>query len=352
MAKEFDSMGGEGPIDTHGMQICTRCILPDSFPGISYNTEGVCVHCQRNMFVAADGAKDKYKQQFLDLIESVRGRAQYDVLMAYSGGKDSTYTLRLLVEKYGLNAVAFTFENGFTSGQAIKNIKSACNALNVPHIMVTHEQEKLNTMFATAATNVLFGLNTLTKASSICTMCSNFFKSYALGYALKNHIPMIAYGWSPGQASIQAALNQNKPNTTKMTQVAALKVAVEVGGQEMKQHFLADEMYAIPEHIWPWNIHPLAYEEYNEEMVKENIKELGWKLPGDVDSNSTNCLLNAFANEAHIRTHKFHPYVWEIANMVRQGIVSRDEGMNKIYTPQHAKLVANAEKRLGLIAAA
>lgn len=348
MAKEFDSLGGHGPVDTQGMKICSRCILSEVFPGISFNSDGVCIHCQRNMFVVGDDVKDKCKVQFVDLMNRVRGISEYDVLMAYSGGKDSTYTLRLLVEKYKLNVVAFTFENGFTSGQAVKNIKAVCKALNVQHIMVTHEQEKLNKMFAIGATNVLFGLNTLTKASSICTLCSNFFKSFALGHALKNNIPMIAYGWSPGQAPVQAALNQNKPNTTKMTQVAALKVAVDIGGQEMSQHFLPDELYAIPEDKWPWNVHPLAYEEYTEEMVLENIQDLGWRLPGDVDSNSTNCLLNAYANEAHIRTHKFHPYSWEIANMVRQRIMTRDEGLNKIYSPQHPKLVRYAEERLGL----
>jgi hypothetical protein len=72
---------------------------------------------------------------------------------------------------------------------------------------------------------------------------------------------------------------------------------------------------------FPYNVHPLAFLDYNEERIIKEIGEIGWKAPDDTDSNSTNCLLNAFANDVHIKRFKFHPYVWEIANMVRAGVV-------------------------------
>jgi hypothetical protein len=53
--------------------------------------------------------------------------------------------------------------------------------------------------------------------------------------------------------------------------------------------------------------------------------------PEDVDTNSTNCRVNCLANNHHINMYGYHPYVWEIANMVRQGTMSREEGMEKIY---------------------
>jgi len=49
--------------------------------------------------------------------------------------------------------------------------------------------------------------------------------------------------------------------------------------------------------------------------------------PSDTDANSSNCTVNAFANQIHKDRYGFHPYVWEIANMVRSGAMTRDEGM-------------------------
>ena len=71
-------------------------------------------------------------------------------------------------------------------------------------------------------------------------------------------------------------------------------------------------------------------------------------MPDDTDSNSTNCLLNAFANDVHIKRFKFHPYVWEIANMVREGVMGREDGYKKIYGAQSPDLLKIAKEKLGL----
>lgn len=42
------------------------------------------------------------------------------------------------------------------------------------------------------------------------------------------------------------------------------------------------------------------------------------------------------------------PYVWEIANMVRTGVLARQEGMEKIYSPENGAMVSIARRELGL----
>jgi hypothetical protein len=92
----------------------------------------------------------------------------------------------------------------------------------------------------------------------------------------------------------------------------------------------------------------LAFFDYDEEKIKVELQNIGWKAPTNTDTNSTNCLLNAFANQVHLERLKFHPYVWEIANMVRQGAMSRAEGMEKIYSPQNREQIDYARKKLEL----
>ena len=63
-------------------------------------------------------------------------------------------------------------------------------------------------------------------------------------------------------------------------------------------------------------------------------------------ANSTNCLLNSYANQIHRERYGFHPYVWEIANMVRCGAMTRTEGLDKVVAPENPELVRSAERAL------
>ncbi len=49
------------------MKICSQCILPETFPGVSFNADGLCSHCQqfvRKKERLAD-TKHEYKLKFL-----------------------------------------------------------------------------------------------------------------------------------------------------------------------------------------------------------------------------------------------------------------------------------------------
>ena len=89
--------------------------------------------------------------------------------------------------------------------------------------------------------------------------------------------------------------------------------------------------------------------EYDERKIVKRIEALGWLYPKGLDANSTNCLLNSFANEIHIEKHGFHPYAFEISGMVRTKVMSRDEGIEKIYQGQkQAEVIESSKKKLGL----
>ena len=96
------------------MRRCTLCILPESFPGIRFDEEGVCNYCRRTLPPQQrEIRRARLRERFQTLIEKVRGRGDYECLMSWSGGKDSTYTLALLKEDLGIRVLAFTFDNGF-----------------------------------------------------------------------------------------------------------------------------------------------------------------------------------------------------------------------------------------------
>ena len=85
---------------------------------------------------------------------------------------------------------------------------------------------------------------------------------------------------------------------------------------------------------------------YDENAITERIAQFGWERPNDTDANSSNCTLNAFANHIHRKKYGFHPYVWEIANMVRSGVMDRQEGLEKIEPPEDQEMVNFSKRKL------
>lgn len=333
------------------VRICTRCILPETFPGISFDEEGVCNHCRREekALAKSPGKKASYRDRLDTLIADIKGTSPtYDAVMAYSGGKDSSYTLKLLKERYGLRILAITFDNHFVSPIAWQNIATMTNALSVDHMSFRPPWKVAKAMFTRTAREDLFPTPTLLRASAICTACIGLVKNIVLKSALEMSVPMIAFGWSPGQAPIQSAIMKTNPGLTKQS-MAALKNAFPAEmADEMARYFIPDGYFKRFKTSFPYNVHPLAFFDYDEEGIKKELVEMGWQVPSDTDTNSTNCLLNAFANHCHLERHHFHPYVWEIANMVRQGVMSREEGIEKIYSDQNQEMVDYAKKKLEL----
>ena len=159
-------------------------------------------------------------------------------------------------------------------------------------------------------------------------------------------IPLVGYGWSPGQAPIQSAILKTNPLLIKPNQDAFKKAYPQELLAKLDSYLIPETYFEKFKDSFPYYIHPLAFFDYDENRIKKELKTIGWQAPEDTDTNSSNCLINAFANKCHISRHGFHPYVWEIANMVRQGIMDRDEGLIKIYSEQNTEMVTYAEEKL------
>ena len=341
------------------MKTCTKCVLPETFPGIKFDEEGVCNHCLK--FLALGGPrkleeqKRKYKAKFESLFEERRVRrdsqstkGDYDCLMCYSGGKDSTYTLDILRTEYNASVLAVTVDNGFVSERAVENIRNVVESLGVDHYLIKPRFDVLKRIFnasSHSATRDLYSRKALERASTICTSCMGFVKFISLRLAIEKGIPFITYGWSPGQAPIASSVFKNNPSMVRSMQEAVKVPMSSIVGNLIDPYFLEERHFSDPERF-PYNISPLAFLDYSEERIFEKIKELGWEAPEDTDANSTNCLLNSYANELHIQQFNYHPYVFEIANLVRNGVMSRTDGLKRFDEPENFQVINLVKERL------
>jgi thymidine kinase len=327
------------------MNMCTRCVLPESFPGISFDDEGVCNFCRSFKPEKLQESKEKYRDRFERLLAERRRGGGYDAITAYSGGKDSTYTLMMLRRRFGLSILALTLDNGFISPASIENIRGVVEALGVDHVLYKPRFDLLRKIFRTAVTSQMYAAKTLERASTICTSCMGIVKFVTLRMAIEGDIPFVAYGWSPGQAPIEASIFKNNPAMIRSMQKALLEPMRDAAGTDIDNYFLTEAHFAAAERF-PYNVSPLAFLDYDEERIIEEIAALGWKKPDDTDPNSTNCLLNAFANTIHKKAWNFHPYAFELAKLVREGYMDRGEALSRLDTPEIPEIVSRVRRRL------
>lgn len=108
------------------MKYCTRCLLPDSKPYITFDAEGVCAAC------LAHEKKNRVEQgidwvarerEFDLLIEKVRARNAplYDALVPVSGGKDSISQVHRLLGR-GLRILAVNVDYGVKTEVGKRNL--------------------------------------------------------------------------------------------------------------------------------------------------------------------------------------------------------------------------------------
>ena len=85
---------------------CTKCILLETYPYISFDKDGVCNFCN-------DYEKQKFlgEQELLKTLDKFRSKnGEPDCIVGLSGGRDSSYGLHLIKKKYEMNPIAYTFD--------------------------------------------------------------------------------------------------------------------------------------------------------------------------------------------------------------------------------------------------
>jgi len=112
---------------------CSKCLLPETFPFINYDEQGVCNYCHNYK----KKNSPKPIEELQKLVEPYRKtNGEPEVLIPFSGGRDSTYVLHMVKEELGLNAVAYTYDWGMVTDLARRNVARICGKLGVENIIV------------------------------------------------------------------------------------------------------------------------------------------------------------------------------------------------------------------------
>lgn len=120
------------------LKYCKKCVMPDTRPGIKFDSEGVCSACRTFENRKNVNWDERYKE-LVYLCDKYRGMNGdfYDCAIAVSGGKDSHYQVHVMKELMHMNPILLSVEDNFTMTEAgkhnIKNISEefGCNIISL-----------------------------------------------------------------------------------------------------------------------------------------------------------------------------------------------------------------------------
>lgn len=287
---------------------CTRCILPDTYPDIDFDEKGVCRVC-REFDEKYSSIDWKARERELErILNRYRGKGKkYDVLVPFSGGKDSSYTLWMMKNKYNMRCLAFNFDNGFLDDGALSFVKKSARRLGVDLETYTPDRELLNRVYNRA----------LEATGEFCAACVVLMPTAIFRAADKNGIRLIAAGFSD-------ILESPPPETSYMDRVCFKDI--------MKGHIPVSELkwdYLFPSLKRTFGVKQINLPDYLEWNLPEIYETLNREL--DFGKNMADvrydCLGTPHSSYLFRQRTGFGKYEYLYANMVRAGVIERDEAL-------------------------
>lgn len=163
---------------------CIRCGLPETYETIEFDKNGLCNVCK----------SAKYKQEKIDwvkrkklldqLVEKYRGKYDYDCIVPFSGGKDSTFQLYYLMKEYKLRPLVIRFNHGFLRPKTNENVTRILRKLGVDFIDFQPNWRIVKKLM----------LEAFVRKTDFCWHCHTGIYSYPLRVAIKFNVPLLFWG--------------------------------------------------------------------------------------------------------------------------------------------------------------
>ncbi len=339
------------------MNICKKCIIPDSFPNITFEN-GVCSICSNHQH--KQHFKNNYfgKEKFLEVLTSKKG-GEYDCAVPFSGGKDSSYVLYYIAKELKLKPLALFFDNGFTTDYALQNVKNICEKLDVD-LVVGHSTDYRHKFIR----ETLYLSKYLGKLLPLCTNCETNLRSFAISETIKKNIPFIIWGSTDFEDNEESFVDSESTtfresygkigNTFKKIS-GSMKMIVSAGsvlntvkatGHATKfiYYIIRDNIkMEVPEGMKKFipfsevsfegkgiqTLYFYDYIQYNPfEFIKKLESEIGWKAPKGKEGKM-DCRLAFWKDYEKVKKTGLSGTGFTLSVLVRDGKLDRGEALKK-----------------------
>ncbi|MFX0042212.1 MAG: hypothetical protein ACFE8L_04815 [Candidatus Hodarchaeota archaeon] len=311
---------------------CKECINHAGCISVEIDDDGICNHCKNpdKFFVVSISPEMKQEKRkeikkIMGEIKNNHGNQEFDCVVGFSGGKDSTYLLYLLTVKYNLNVLAVTVITGYMNKIALQNIKQTINRLDVKHLIIEPPIDVFTKLYKWLILN--HDSNELPLMKPICDNCTDMIDALVIKEAAKRKIPYVFIGFSPDENA---------------------RYFFEIPNEKLRHSWIPDhwqsDFFTNDERKWWWDpsefseeniprvILPLHVWSYDEKEIIATVEREELIRKGKADPLKTNCILIWGIGMHDIVRFGHHAYRIQIAKLIRQGLGDRDHWLNVFNT--------------------
>jgi N-acetyl sugar amidotransferase len=261
---------------------CTKCLLPETHETIIFNDDGVCNICIQNEFKNDKIDWTSKKKDLDQLIEEYRGKYDYDCIIPFSGGKDSTWALYYLMKEYKIKPLVVRFDHGFLRPNLNENTIKTLRNMGADFHSFTPNWKVVQKLM----------LQSFLEKGDFCWHCHTGIFSYPMWVAIKYNVPLIFWGEPSAEYTSYYSYDQPEEvdekrfNRVTNLGISAVDMAVRLGG-EMDERDFKPYTYPPLKELRKIGYRSVCLGSYVPWDVKKQSKiiqdELGWK--GDLVEN-------------------------------------------------------------------
>jgi len=307
---------------------CKKCILPDTFPGITFDHDGICSECSSHSERTPLG--DTALAQLLASQPS-----DSPILIPVSGGRDSSFALASVSKLTNRKIITFTYDWGFVTDLARRNISAICGSLGVENILVAADigAERTN-----VRKNLVAWCRKPTLAIIPLMMSGDkaFFPWASKVANQRNATPIIfSMNWlEKTNFKVGFAAKHRKSKGEKLHSISTLsKVLLIVAyirefirnpkliNSSLPRTAMAFVHFYLRKKDY---IQLFDYLVWNQELLEQRISELGWT--GSESRTSTwrvGDATSSFYNVAYLSGAGFSEHDTFLSNQIREGTLTR-----------------------------
>src|SRR5690554_3866549 len=326
-------------------KICKKCILPKNYSGISFDTNGICSYCNNYKNIEYLG-EIKLKTDITNILKYSNNQSEYDCIVAFSGGRDSTYLLWYVVNILKLKPLAVFSNSKLIPQQTLSNIKRTSDLLGVDLVVKDHDYLKncikhyLNSWvkYPTPATLI-----------TLCTGC-RLGTNYLIDEEAKNrNISIIFDGGTPFEKGYfkKNLVSKNGFNTISFL-LGYLKQVISNPSlisnsfcltTIIKEYYIKtrSKRFIIGK---PYRIKPfMNYIRWEKNKIENTIKnELEWeRYPGLASAYRGDCQIGIIRQFLYNKMLGYNDKDDHLSCLIRDNQISREEALLKIKSEKEIK---------------
>ena len=165
------------------MQKCKKCFLPETYETIEFN-DSSCNICDSNINLKKKIDWKKKKEELIELVNKYKGKYDYDCIIPFSGGKDSTFQAYYVIKELKLKPLLIRFNHGFFRKQVKENTEKTLKKLGVDIIDFTPNWTIVKKLM----------LESFNRKTDFCWHCHTGIYSYPIRLAIKLNVPLVIFG--------------------------------------------------------------------------------------------------------------------------------------------------------------